>query len=386
MAKIRYATIANDKTETATSVSGTVTLDLPERGILLELYPQVTYTKVGTSDRPLPDFDAVTKIEVLVNGSTVVKSLSGQEIRALCFYNHGPFATTALFWGTGGDTDGYTAFPLYFCRFAGDFLAGLDLGKYSNPQVKISYDTSTTSVDGNTYCAATSPTVKYNVLAKIMDEIPQGFLDMYVQGRRIDSWTHAASSEHSTEIPRGFPLFRLMYKCGYHEIGWTQHFNKLLLDFDNGIWTPLDLDHEGVAMLQKAWFPDPVTAGWWDKAASADTINLQVHQLAGMGFVGAASSGTMPYYDMHETGLHDLVKYDNAGAAQTSQWHSHIFVQGWGPMQTICIPMGMLMGGGLDAIPTIDFGRIDLKITSGSSESTSAKGYVVAEYLKPNGD
>jgi hypothetical protein len=352
---------------------------------LTELYPQITYAKESSNDRPLPDYDAFTKIELLVNGSTVVKSLSGQEIRALIYYNHGPFATTGLFHGTGGDTDSYSGFPLYLNRWAGDNKAGLDLDQYSNPQLKITYDVTQTSIDGLTYDAATTPAVKYNILGKLLNEAPSGFLNKYCQSRQIDSWTQAASVEHQTEIPRGFDLYRLMYRSGYHDISWTQAFDKLKLDFDNGKWLPLDLDHEHVAMLQKAWFPRPVTAGWWDKAASADTINLQVHQLAGMAYTGAASTGTIPSYDMHECGLHDLVKYDNAGAAQSSQWNGHVFVQGWGPMQTICIPLKELVDNEEDAIVTTDYGRIDLRITTGASASSSAKGYIVAEYLKPNG-
>jgi hypothetical protein len=385
MAVVRYAVIANDKTETSTSTTGTITIDLPEKGILAELYPQITYTKAYTANRPLPDFDAFTKFEVLGDGSTVIKSLSGQEVRALIYYNQGPFATSGLFWGTGGDTDSYSAFPLYFNRFAGDTKAGLDLSAYSNPQLKITYNCAATSIDGNTYTAGSTPAVKYNILAKIFNTAPPGFTNKFVQSREIDNFTQAASTEHATEIPRGFDLYRLMYRCGYLNVSWTDHFNKLVLDFDNGSWTPLDLDHEHVAMLQKAWFPDPVQAGWWDKAASADTVNLQVHQLAGMGFANAAGTGMYVYYDMHESGLHDILLYDNAGSAVTSGVNNHIFVQGWGPMQSICIPAAQLMDGGQDAIPTGGYGRIDLKITSGSGESSSAKGYIVAEYLKPNG-
>jgi hypothetical protein len=385
MAKIRYAVIANGATETATSTTGTITKDLPERGILTELYPQVTYTKVYSTKRPLPDWEAVTKIEVLVDGSTVVKSLSGPEIRALTYYNGGPFATTALFHGTGGDTDGYSGLPLYLNRYAGDNKAGLDLAAYSNPQIKITYDTSQTTIDGVTYEAATSPTIKYNIMAKIIDGTPNGFMNCYVQSRQIDTWTQTASAEHSTEIPRGFDLYRLMYKSGYLDTGWTHYMDKVKLDFDNGVWKPLDLDHEDIAMLQKAWYPSPVTAGWWDKAASADKVNFMVHQLAGAGAMTAANTGHFVYYDMHETGLHDTLIYTDAGAAQTSAVNNHIFVQGWGPMQSIAIPMKELVDGTAEVVPTTDYGRIDLKITTGASASTSAKAYVVAEYLKPNG-
>jgi len=385
MPKIRYAVLVNDKSLTSTTTSGTETVDLPERGIATELVVQVTYTKTSSNDRPLPDFDAITKLEVLVDGSTVVKSLSGQEVRALMWYNKGPFSAGGAFWGAGGDTDCYTILTMYFGRFAGDTLYGLDLSKYANVQLKITFDTSTTSVDGLTYDAATSPAVKYNVMVKLLDGAPSGFKNMYVQSREIDNFTATASTEHNVEIPRGFDLKGLLWKSGYLNVTWTSSVGSIKLDFDNGQWVPIDMDHENIKAAFLSWFPEPVKLGWWDKAASADTVNLQVHQLAGMGSMSAAGSGEILYYDMHETGLHDIAKFDNAGNAITSQTNNHISVEGWGPMQSIYIPMGQLTDGSVDFIKTTDYGRIDLKITPGSSNNASQKGYVVAEYYKPNG-
>jgi len=385
MSIIRYASLANDKTETSTSTTGTVTIDLPEKGILTELYPQCLHTKVYSNDRNLPDYQLVTKLEVLVDGSTVVKSVTGQEARALCWLNGGPFTTTALFNGNGGDTDSYTGLPLYFNRFAGDMKAGLDLAAYSNPQLKITYDSTQTSVDGHTWDATTSPSFKYNVVAKILETAPVGFIGKYCQSREIDVWTQAASTEHTTEIPRGFDLKGLLLKTDYYETTWTAGFDKLKLDFDNGQWVPLDLDHEQVAMLFKAWYPHPVHVGFWDKAASADSADLQVLQLAGMGFTSAWGAGGELSYDMHECGGHDIVVKQSGGTAESSGVNFHVMVNGWGPMGCIYLPMKELIDGTTETVNTTQYGRIDLKVTASSGASSSAKGRVVAEYLKPNG-
>jgi len=385
MAKVRYAVLANDTTETSTSTANTITVDLPEDGILSILNVQCTYTKTQTDDRCLPDWEAVTKLEVLVDGSTVVKSLTGKQARELVFYNGGPFTGTAWHWGLGGSTDSYTGFPLYFGKSASDRTCGLNLGAYSNPQLKITYDTSQTSCDGNTYDAATTPTFKYNIMAKVFDAPPAGYTNRYVQSRQIDSYTVAASTEHNTEIPRGYDLKGIMLENRYKEIAWNALTDHVKLDFDNGKWVPLDFDHENVLAFVKDCYPQPVIVGHWARAASQDDTDLCVGQVHGFGNAATGATVAQMSYDMHETGLHDVVRYDYAGAAVSTQDAAWELIVGSLPMGAFYLPMDQLLDGAADSIRTTDFGRIDLKVTTSSGSGSSAKNRVVTEYLKPNG-
>jgi hypothetical protein len=385
MAKVRYAVIANDTTETSTSVANTITQDLPETGILNMIDLQVAYTKAVSDDRALPDWEAVTKVEVLVDGSTVVKSLTGAQIRALTFYNGGPFTGTAWFWGNGGSTDSYTGLPLYFGRDAKDTKCGLDLSAYSNPQIKITYNTSQTSINGLTFDATTTPSFKYNIAAKIFDGAPAGYMNKYVQSLQLDSYTVAASTEHPVQIPRGYDLKGLMIEAKYLNVGWNALVDHVKLDFDNGSWVPLDIDHENLMSLNKHWFPNPVIAAHWITAESADTADLCVGQVHGISSSNTGATTDSISYDMHETGLHDVVKRNYDGTAVSTSDIGWETVIGSLPMSMFYIPMSQLVDGAADAIRTTDYGRIDLKLTTGSGSGSSAKNKVVAEYLKPNG-
>lgn len=385
MARIRYNVLVNDKTKGATETKATITEDLPTKGILSELHCQVTYTKVSTNDRPLPDWEAVTKIELLVKGSTVVKSLSGKQVRQLMWYNGGPFTQSGSFWGAGGSTDTYTNLILYLGKFAGDTKNGLDLGRYENPQVKITYDTSLTSVDGNTYDAATSPTFKYNLMAKLFDGRPAGFTDRFVQSSQIKSYTTANSTEINTEVPKGFGLKNLIFGASYKNIGYTHIPDRVKLDFDNGSWVPIDVEHENMKAMHLSWWPKPVIAAFWTTAASSDDFDTQCFQINSINSSNTGGTTAAISYDAHEMGLHDVAKYTYAGAAATGQDIGWIQVMGWGPHQSYNIPMEELVDGSLDNIDTNAFGRIDLKLTTGASAGTSAVMKVVAEYLKPNG-
>lgn len=385
MARFRYAILENDKAVTSTQTSGVETIDLPKTGILTQLDIQLAYKKVIVDDRALPDWAAVQKIEVLVDGSTVVKSLTGRQVRALCWYNGGPFTTTGWFWSTGGSQDSYTAFPLYFGRFAGDTEYGLDLGAFSNAQLKITWNTTTTSQDGNTYDAnASDPTFTYNIMAKILDGTPTGFRNMYMQSRQVDEWTVAASTERNTEIPRGFELYGIMFGSRYKNVGFASLFEKIKLDFDNGKWLPLDMDYENIIMAFKDWYPEPVLVGFWENSSTGDDYDTNLMQINAMSMAATGGTGVSMSYDAHEMGLHDTAFYDFDGSADSDISMKWRFQMGWGPHQTIYIPMKHLVDGGKETVTTTQFGRIDFKVTTGSGAGSSAVSRVVAEYLKPN--
>ena len=385
MAKIRYAVLENDKTLTATSTTGTETIDLPETGILSMIDIQLASTKAYSNDRCLPEWEILTKAEVLVDGSTVVKSLSGKQIRELLFYNGGPWTGTAWFLGGTSSTDSYMDFPLYFGKDATDTTCGLNLSAYSNPQLKLTYDATQTSCDGVTYDAHTSPTIKYNIMAKVFDGTPAGFTNRFVQSREIDSYTVAASGEHNCEIPRGYDLKGLMLEARYYEVGWNALVDHVKLDFDNGKYVPLDIDHENLMSLTKHWYPNPVISGHWIRSASADPADLTVGQVHGLSHAATGATVAAISYDMHETGLHDVVKYDYAAAAVSTADVTWETIIGSLPFGAYYIPMSALQDGGLDSVKTTDYGRIDFKIKAGSGSGSTAKNRVIAEYLKPNG-
>lgn len=386
MNKVRYAVLENDTAKGSSVSSGTETIDLPERGVLAQLDVQVAYKKVVVNDRALPDYLAVSKIEILVNGSTVVKSLTGRQLRALMWYNGGPFSQTGWYWANGGSQDSYTTFSIYFGLHAGDVLHGLDLSQYANAQLKITWDTSVTSIDGQTYDANVSdPTFTYNVMAKILEDKPANFADSYVQSREIDSWTVAASSERGVEIPRGFDLVGIMFGSRYKNVGYPNLFDKMRLDMDNGLWVPIDMDHENIVAAFKSWFPNPCMVTHWCNAGNADDYDTGLMQINAMANSNTGGTQAVQSYDAHEMGLHDIAKYKFDGTVYTGisiTWQLNI---GWGPMQTIYMPMKHLTTDPKGVIDTKEFGRIDLKVQTGSGAGSSAISRVVAEYLKPNG-
>lgn len=386
MAKFRYAVLENDVAKAAATTSGTETIDLPERGILSEVIPQVRHKSAYVDNTMLPDYLAVTKLELLVDGSTVVKSLTARQAMALMWYNKGPFSINNNYMSVGNVNVVYDAFPLYLGRFAGDTKCGLDLSQYSNPQLKITWDVSQTSVDGVTYDAnTTDPTFTYNVMAKLIDGTPSGFQNQYVQSREINQYNPTGTGEDTTEIPRGYPLKGLMLGSRYVSIAWNAFFDHVKLDFDNGKWVPIDMDYENLAQAFKHWFPEPCIYNTWLKQADGDNFDQCMMQASSLSYAGAGSNVYHCLWGVFEFPIYTMSIYSHDGTQNTAATDIFYQVTGWGPMQTIYVPMGQLVTDGMDAIDTTEYGRIDLKIgTSGAS--TSAITRVVAEYLKPNGE
>ncbi len=387
MARFRYAVLENDKALASTSTSGTETIDLPENGILSSVNLQTRCAQTYTDNHTLPFFLALTKIELLVNGSTVVKSLTGRQARALSWYSGGPFSVTNDYEPDVNSNLVYKDFPLYLGRTVDDTKFGLDLARYNNPQLKFTYDLSTVAYDGVTYDSnTTNPTLTYNVMAKVLDGVPPGFQNRYIQSSEIDSWTVAASTEHDTQIPRGYDLYGLMLECRYKALGFNDFFDHVKLDFDNGKWLPIDMDYENLAILHKEAWPQPCEVNLYDSLANADDLDTQLMYVNGAGNAtvgGNVACCKLPilYYPINVVTMQDF-----DGAAITSPTQVQSTIKGWGPHQTFYIPMRMLLDGEAMAVDTKQFGRIDCKVKTGASSGSSAITRIVAEYVKPNGE
>lgn len=385
MARFRYAVLENDKGITAAQTSGTETIDLPENGILSNVCFQAKAAGSYTDNSPLPMNRVITKLELLVDGSTVVKSYNGQQCRALMWYSGGPFAQTNDYLQNSSSNYAYSIFNMYLGRTATDTKYGLDLGAYSNPQLKATWDTSQTSVDGVTWDNRTNPSFTYNVMAKVIDGRPPGFTNKYIQTRQIDSWTVAANTEHNTEIPRGYDLRGIMMSAPYITLGFQNTFAHVKLDFDNGKWLPIDMDYENLKAMFLDLFPKPCQKAWYWSTAHGDDFDMEMMYVAGSGVTPGSANGDVKRLPIIYWPINTVDSYSTDGTTHTTQSAASGISLGWGPNQSFYLPMRGLLDGSVESVKTTDFGRIDLKIKTDGSSGSAAKTYVVAEYEKPNG-
>lgn len=172
----------------------------------------------------------LTKIE-LVDGSDVLYSLSGKEGQALNFYNRKEKPYSYI--DNHDDHWQSVTIGIDFGRYLYDPMLALDPKKFTNLQLKITYD--------EDVCELEADHNYLEVYAYLFDQkviSPVGFLSP----RDIKSYAVAADTYEYTDIPtdqilRG--LFVNTIKNGYT---WTTHIAEVRLSEDSDKRIPIDMD------------------------------------------------------------------------------------------------------------------------------------------------
>jgi len=119
----------------------TYELKLPKFGMLGSLVIYLASTAITDAFVSLPKWrliDYISKIEIMGDGSTLIKSFDGVEALAAAFYDDGRLPVGM--WRTYSTTPQRQWIPIHFGRFLQDELYGLDLSKFNEVTLKISND------------------------------------------------------------------------------------------------------------------------------------------------------------------------------------------------------------------------------------------------------
>lgn len=236
-----------------TGTSGVDTIDLPNKGLLSCIQLNVRATHGATAARrDLKPIDALEKLELIVNGSQVVKSLSGRQVRAMMFYQKmkQPEAFTSNYASASSRIDLFINLGRHFHDM--DYM--LDLGKVNDPELRITYDfTKTTELGWIKGEAMTSP--YRDTICHLLREsavVPKG----YIKTHEIYRFTNPVSKKENMIIPRG-PMYSNLYlQSFYRDSGLAFTLDEVEVNIDNGRLIPLRL-----AMSE---FMDMVAANYGD--------------------------------------------------------------------------------------------------------------------------
>ncbi len=218
--------------------SGLDTIDLPNKGLLGCVQLQVYATAGSTEgDRDVGPLDALTKIELIVNGSQVVKSLTGQEIRAMMCYQKMPQSQALM----ANYLSAANRVMLYINlgRCFHDLEYMLDLSKVNDPELRIEYDF--TKTDHHGWSNGEAQTSPYrDVICHLLREsdlIPRG----YIKTSEISRFLWASGKQENLVVPRG-PLYSSLYvESYYNSSGLTFSLDTIEVNINNGERVPLRL-------------------------------------------------------------------------------------------------------------------------------------------------
>ena len=241
------------------ATSGTRTIDLPKSALLSDLMLRFWARNGDNPNVNNPLYDKITKVEVIVNGSEVVKSLNAKEIQALAFYDTGKKPHRELNDWAGAEQ--WEHIPIHFGRFPGDLEYGLDCKKVTNPQLKITWDTTGAgSISTALFSITDYPVI--DLLATQLLEGPATFPKGYIKSHEITTWDPTANSETKrVELPVGNLFRRIVVRC-YAPTWWPrQGLAYTYLDLNVGVRQPFKMETEDWVQLMRQWYGKVTQSG-----------------------------------------------------------------------------------------------------------------------------
>jgi len=227
-------------TETAVDAGTTYRYKLPEVGLFsafsVRVQAQRYADRASTSTNQVLH-DAITKVELLSEGTKVVKSMRAREIKALNLFDFRRVGD----WQHGENEDDYNIDTLYL--LAGRHLQDkdylFDMSKLPDPEIAI---TNSLTEDTAEYWKADS--LEYQIFGwRLMDAAgvyPRGYLRA---DERTYYTTTAADAEKIVDITTGKRIRRILVMG--HTVGTTTygHIKKMELEVDEGAYSPVVIDN-----------------------------------------------------------------------------------------------------------------------------------------------
>ncbi|MCK4825826.1 hypothetical protein KA005_59305 [bacterium] len=366
---------------------GTIYQDLPEKGFLSCLMVNLSNVCQLSTNPGLDQWNIYDKFEVLVDGSKVVKSYDAKQLRAIAHYSG--MDLSQLGWYGRHDTAESKMFwnyPILFGRYPGDMEYMLDMERYSNPQLRITYNADKTTVDGETYNASADPYIRSGVEGLIMRDGAPKDLKGYIKSTEIDNWSCIASTTRQTEIPRGNNIIGYMQGSRYSDKkmpGWLYHHE---LTFDNGEWQLYDHSYSRIKALEAMWYPRPVKIRVRKDLGDELPLDLCVgvcNQFGAASFNQLEAQTSLQHEGTWN--IQDLSIVSSA-PGNLALVASEVYISGQFPHQNCYFPLRHYSEEGEFGIDTTKYGRIDIKTTTDTGINVAQNLQTVAEYVIPTGE
>ncbi len=340
--------------------AGTKVIDINIKDIIsrIDVIFRTKNPSTGFHDHPAAN---ITKIE-LVDGSDVLYSLTGRETQALNFYDRGVAPDNHL---TGSNGEWMRAvFGIDFGKHLFDPALAFDPKKFSNPQLKITWDQDV----AHTSCAEND----MRIMAHIFDEFvptPTAFLMSKTQY----SYTPDANSFEYLDLPTDYPVRKIL--VGAHQEGrtFTQMVAEIRLNEDNDKRVPLDITGDELFFAHKQNIP-PLVENVYMAIGTSDT-EFRVTPSEDAVIVGARTSTTDGFLLIFQNG--GLAK----GKCETTAETIYMLCSGHIPHGLAVIPFGDQKDSA-DWYDVTKVGSLVLRIKGGPSLGSDPLMQVVTQQLR----
>lgn len=241
-------------------LNDTYRLDLPEHGLLGSLLLRLSgdqITGYGQSGGGWRIVDQIDEIEVMLNGATICKSLKGDMVQAVAFYDNRVPSPDA--WRNYATNTQWAYFLINFGRFLHDIDYGLELDKFDNVELRVKNSaSSSTDFSG----------LAISVMAIYLRDAPSDQFKGYLRTEEWRKWTTVADETKYLDIPTEFILRRIIMQAipdldsdNVAEIG----INRLMDDIE------LNLD-SGRTKVYKGGIDDLLRSNYWEYGGPIITV------------------------------------------------------------------------------------------------------------------
>jgi hypothetical protein len=281
----------------AFTINTTYDQDLPKTGLLSGLLIEVTGTKVSgatsaTEAWRLDDF--LTKLEIIGNGSQVIKSINWKDLLYLNYLDFGKMPPTI--WRNYASQSDRAVGIVLFGRHPYDTDFGLDLSKWNRVQVKLTNTGSATYYTGN---------LAINITELWLNDLPSGFGRGYLRTEEFRSWPTVQNKWEYIELPTTNPIrgvhLQLVPDVDASFIAETGMSN-LADDVKFGISTPKIFLHDG-GVFQRMYLDSirnpglELTSGFVYKTADVG-FHMGLGYIFGMAGVSGSKDGAVSTVDV----------------------------------------------------------------------------------------
>lgn len=231
------------------SDAGTTTYDLKTKDLISRLLVGFRATNGATDNKDVNPARVISKVE-LVDGSTVLKSLSGQQAFANYFYDSRVLPT--YFYSARPSAVQYVYLPLNFGRVLYDPDLSLDPKMFNNLQLKLTWNLAAIRAVGATGFVTGSAGVK--IIANIIEDAPQpsGFL----MDKEIYQFTSVASGDQKIDIPTDYPMRRIITRSYEAATAMATNITNHKLSIDNDKYIPFNLSTDDMIAHYQGYWPE----------------------------------------------------------------------------------------------------------------------------------
>jgi len=214
--------------------AGTYEYTLPKAGYLSALDIIFQATNGATSNRGSPIFECITKIEVVGDGDNVLFSLTGKELIAQNWLTYGKRMPELI--SEAPSVVQFNTFRIDFGRKLGDKEFALNLRKFNEVKLKITYNLEAVNSTGDT--GFVSGSGKVTLIAWKWPESEAPPVKGIIKRREIKNFTTASSGDEIVKLPMMYKIRNIYVYCREAGVDDGTDITKIVLRLNGGERVP----------------------------------------------------------------------------------------------------------------------------------------------------